>query len=269
MDINGIESFARGFIDSDENRLSSEQALDPAFVGHSVFDYPVFAFGRHDNAYLVGLRHVPEAGAPLMPPDEWLPSAKTVISYFLPLTERIRRSNYGGDYPSGAWMNGRIEGQGILTRFSCLLRDRLVEKGYDAVAPPADPRFEQFSIAKAHSGSAMSVNWSERHVGYGCGLGTFSLSKGLITKRGMAGRIGSVITSLELPPTAPDYGSLTEYCIQCSACVGNCPVAAISLDGGKDDQLCLGMLNTVLAKRSPYYGCGKCQVNVPCECRIP
>lgn len=52
-------------------------------------------------------------------------------------------------------------------------------------------------------------------------------------------------------------------------CAVNCPANAISLDKGKDHSKCHGFLLKTAEKFKPRYGCGKCQVAVPCECRIP
>ena len=53
--------------------------------------------------------------------------------------------------------------------------------------------------------------WSERHVAYVCGLGTFGLSKGIITRRGMAGRFCSLVTELELDADIRPYQGLYDY----------------------------------------------------------
>ena len=63
---------------------------------------------------------------------------------------------------------------------------------------------------------------------------------------------------------------LENYCTKCGACIKRCPVNAISLEKGKNNVLCSGFLDRVLEKAGiPYYGCGKCQVGVPCEKRAP
>ena len=92
-----------------------------------------------------------------------------------------------------------------------------------------------------HNESTLSYtsNWSERHVAFVCGLGTFGLSKGLITKKGIAGRFGSIITELTLSPDQREYHCIYEYCSMCGACVKNCPVNAISLDKGKNHAIVL------------------------------
>ena len=100
-------------------------------------------------------------------------------------------------------------------------------------------------------------------------MGTFSLSKGLITERGVSGRFGSVVTDAPLPVTKRRYTGLYDYCSMCGACVRNCPAQAISLEHGKSHHLCCSYFDTLREKYAPRFGCGKCQVNVPCERRIP
>ncbi|MCL2760544.1 MAG: 4Fe-4S binding protein, partial [Desulfuromonadales bacterium] len=117
--------------------------------------------------------------------------------------------------------------------------------------------------------SKYTSNWSERHIGFVAGLGTFGLSKGIITEKGMAGRMTSVITDLTLPVIKRAYKNTYEYCTMCGACVKNCPAKAISVKTGKDHKTCSNFLEMVKEKEPPYYACGKCQVKVPCEGNIP
>jgi epoxyqueuosine reductase len=112
-------------------------------------------------------------------------------------------------------------------------------------------------------------NWSERHVAFVCGLGTFGLSKGLITPKGVAGRFASIITELYLPPDKREYEDIYEYCSMCGKCAKNCPANAITIENGKNDYACFAFLKKTSEKYKPRYGCGKCQVGVPCESRIP
>ena len=55
----------------------------------------------------------------------------------------------------------------------------------------------------------------------------------------------------------------------CGVCIDRCPVQAISFENGMKPALCSGFLNKVSEKHNPRYGCGKCQVSVPCESEIP
>lgn len=69
--------------------------------------------------------------------------------------------------------------------------------------------------------------------------------------------------------TERPYSDVYEYCLKCGACAKKCPVGAISVKSGKH-QLPCGMYQKLMMKKySPRYGCGKCQVGVPCEFKNP
>jgi epoxyqueuosine reductase len=128
------------------------------------------------------------------------------------------------------------------------------------MAPILDPRF---TIMDKRS------NWSERHVAFIAGLGTFGLSKSLITKKGSAGRYGSVITDRVLDIASRPYEELYEYCNYCYACIDRCPAGAIK-EEGKSINVCSDYIdNEIRPRYAPRYGCGKCQTAVPCEDTIP
>lgn len=72
------------------------------------------------------------------------------------------------------------------------LKARLEAEGYEAVIPCDCPEF--WSVGRAGSNprawdpsASFTSVWSERHVAYVCGLGTFGLSRGLITEKGQCG----------------------------------------------------------------------------------
>ena len=253
------------------NRVAAEDAIRDDLAGMQIYDTPIFGFGdAHDTLFKTWKQ--PEVIHPdVMLPEDWLPEAKTVISYFFPFTEQIRLANAENmGCTSDEWLHGRIEGQEMIAAVGCELCHILENAGYKAICPSLDPRFQM--LAKYAS------NWSERHAAYICGLGTFSLSKGLITRKGIAGRFGSVITTCSFPITTRPYKGLTEYCIMCGKCQTNCPAQAIDITrgvlNGKDHTLCSAYVNRT--SRPPHgpnkkvrYGCGKCQVAVPCEAGIP
>jgi len=248
------------------NYISKEAALKPEYAGIKIFDDPIFAFGSADDDIFNRFKSDDVISDRFLTPVEWLPEAKTVISFFLPHTEKIRSSNANDyDWPSDEWLHGRIEGQLLVKELSIYLENILLESGYKSLAPSLDERFK--------TGKAMPVaftsNWSERHAAFACGLGTFGLSKGIITKKGMAGRFGSVITAMDLPKDNRPYKDIYEYCNKCGACAKHCPVDAISLEDGKIHKPCSDFLDETLEKFNPRYGCGKCQVKVPCEKGIP
>jgi epoxyqueuosine reductase QueG len=154
----------------------------------------------------------------------------------------------------------------VINKLSQYLVEELRAEGYKAVAPSIDERFRGYS---KHNGLPFTSSWSERHVAFISGLGSFGLSKGLITEKGMAGRFGSVVTDAPFEALARKYKEAYEYCIKCGACARRCPAEAITIENGKDQIVCQVYVENTKLKYKPMYGCGKCQVAVPCQSRIP
>ncbi len=122
--------------------------------------------------------------------------------------------------------------------------------------------------------------WSERHACFAAGLGTFGLSDGLITARGIAHRCGSVVVNVEWPASPRPYSDHRDYCPYprdglCGKCIDRCPAGAIGPQGHDKDRCYEYMHLTLLdwLKRPGYSGeylsCGLCQTGVPCESGIP
>ena len=258
------------------NIITPENAMAPELIGLRIFDAPSVAFGSADDPLFEAFKD-PEAVGPWhMSPKEWLPQARTVVSLFFPFSEEVRTANKKQTgWPSPQWLHGRIEGQAWLTLFMKTFRERLEELGLAAVVPQQDPRWGQIRRGKGldeYPGLDESVfgsRWSERHAAYVCGLGTFGLSRGLITKRGIAGRFGSLVTDLDVPPTPREYSGLYDWCTRCGACIKRCPARAISFEKGKEHSPCLTFLNETGKRFAPRYGCGLCQTAVPCETSAP
>ncbi|MDQ7094449.1 4Fe-4S binding protein [Desulfosporosinus sp. PR] len=276
MDKQSLSKMAAGFLQNSEyNYVPEEIALSETVKGMRIFETPILAFAAADNECFNLLKEASVIGQHFMEPREWLPESRTVISFFLPFTEAVKKGNRRDRlWPSEEWLHGRIEGQAFVVRLCQYLSSELIKAGFKSLAPSLDKRFwaqTGFNKAKQNSGDpkAFTSNWSERHVAYICGLGTFGLSKGLITKKGIAGRFGSIVTELYLPPDEREYKDIYEYCSMCGACVKHCPVKAISLDKGKNHIICSGFLDKTAEKYKPRYGCGKCQVGVPCESSVP
>lgn len=224
-----------------------------------IFDEPLLGVASAQDALFDSLKEPAAVGPHHLSPHEWVAGSQAVISYFLPFTQEVREANRVMGLPAREWLYGRIEGE----QFNNALRDCLVRyfsgRGYEAVAPALDARFKVI-----HRRS----NWSERHVAYIAGLGTFSLSCSLITRKGSAGRLGSVIVNVPIEATNRYYNTKQENCTKCGACIRRCPPLAIT-ESGKDHEVCSGFLDRVLVRYHPRYGCGKCQTGVPCEAGIP
>lgn len=237
-----------------------------------MFDRPLLGIGAADDALFARLRDPDVVGPWHLTPNEWLSGARSVASLFFPIAHEARASNLvDARIPSSEWRCCYVEGQAYLRRFAGELCRALERAGARAMAPILDSRYRIFEGEGPDKadGPVFGSAWSERHAAYICGLGTFSLSRGLITPRGMAGRLVSIVTDAKLPADARPYVALDDYCIRCGACVSRCPVGAISLDGGKRHEPCCAWLFHVQDLFDSCDCCGKCQVGVPCERSIP
>ena len=254
------------------NHIDEIYALRPEYVGIPIFESPlVGCAAARDPLFEHMQQRVDIYGPTLRMPEEWLPGAISVVSFFLPFSKAVRDSNRPDlSRPSDLWLHGRFEGQEILNRAAASLADLLQEAGGEVVIPATDPAFTVVrDPARLERGEPPYVsNWSERHAAFVAGLGTFGLSKHLITEKGVSGRFGSVITNLPLPVTPRPYTDPYEYCTFCGACRKRCAVNAIGpLE--KDNRICSDFQRQMLARFAPRHGCGKCQLSVPCETGRP
>ncbi|HEY8910221.1 MAG TPA: 4Fe-4S binding protein [Desulfosporosinus sp.] len=279
MEKQDLLEMARHYVeDSEDNVITKDIALSETVIGMKIFAAPIVAFGAANDEYFNLLKQPVAIGEHFLLPQEWLPQSKTVMSFFLPFTEAVKQGNRRMMlWPSEEWLHGRIEGQAFMIKLCQYLNIELINSGYKSIVPSLDKRFwaktklkNSSQLADNETGTlSFTSNWSERHVAFVCGLGTFGLSKGLITRKGIAGRFGSIITELYLPPSKREYKSIYEYCSMCGACAKNCPVHAISIDKGKNHVKCSNFVDRTAEKYKPRYGCGKCQVGVPCESGLP
>jgi epoxyqueuosine reductase len=248
---------------------STTEWFDPPLVGVASGADPLFAdFKRH-----VGPAHwTPlEAFALGFPAAAVAPGDLAAISWILPHAEATRLANRDESVlPAERWAQGKLHGEAL----NNALRDRVVEllagDGIAAVAPVRLPQWTSGDVASA---------WSERHIAYAAGLGTFGLCDGLITPAGKAMRCGSVVARMALAPTPRPFADHHAYCLafaedRCRACAERCPAGAIT-DAGHDKRACLAYLEKVSADYLlpvlgiPTDACGLCQTGVPCESRIP
>ncbi len=258
------------------NTIPEEIAICPEVAGIQMYEEPLIGVASAEDPLFQEYKNAQAIGPWHMTPQEWLPEAKTVLSLFFPFTEEVKRGNrMAKERPAPAWLHGRVEGQEYLISFTKMLRDWFTEQGIKNCPPCIDERFvkivegkqvEQYACATQKT---FGSNWSERHAAFACGLGTFGLSRGIITEKGMAGRFTSIIIDAEIQPDERAYTEVYEYCTMCGACVKRCPAQAISLESGKDHAKCNACLMKLKEVTAPKFGCGFCQTKVPCESKIP
>lgn len=252
---------------------TGEPAWDSALVGFSAGtdqiwqQYKEYVGAFHWTPWEVFNQHCP---------DETVSAEQlTIISWILPQRKLVRKTNRTGKtYPSEEWARIRIYGE----KFNIALRHHvvkcLVDSGHAAVAPMLTPNW---TVVKSQRFSYAS-SWSERHAAHASGLGTFGLCDGLITAKGKAMRAGSVVAKVSIAATPRPYADHQAYCLYhtdgtCGKCIDRCPARAIT-EAGHDKEKCrqhLARSREYIKEKYNFegYGCGLCQVAVPCEAGIP
>ncbi len=271
-----VEQVIRAYIDSPENTLrnkDNERAWAEPLVGFSSGDDPLFeAYKEH-----VGPFHFTpsELFGQTFPHVDFRAGDLTVISWVLPQMEKTKTDDRRETrYPSESWVRARIFGEEINVKLRGHVVEVMRKAGIEAVSPMLSPLWSR----KASDRFIFASNWSERHAAHAGGLGTFGLCDGLITPRGKAMRLGSVIARVKIPATPRPYSSHREYCLFfskgiCGECIQRCPAEALS-EKGHDKLKCksyIDMTRKYVPEHFGFegYGCGFCQTGVPCESKIP
>ncbi|MFZ5945639.1 MAG: 4Fe-4S binding protein [Bacillota bacterium] len=256
MNLSEIRSLMDNFI------KESSLNIVPELSNMEIFAAPIVGIAAAKDPLFTKLKEEDVVGPHHLLPEEWLPSAESIISYFLPFTNQVREANRkDGEMPASEWLYARIEGEACSEALRRYLAEEIKKRGANVVIPTLEPRFKVINKRS---------NWSERHIAFIAGLGTFNLSKSFITEKGCAGRFGSLIVNFKIEATPRQYEDIYEYCNNCGICIKRCPVNAIDLEKGKSHQICSDFLDNVIKpKYKPRYGCGKCQTGVPCESTIP
>ncbi len=266
------------------NRLEhfgGEPIFEEPLIGFADGDDPLFADYKkavHEEHFLprdILNRHLVETLKIESPRIEHV----SVISYVLPANVKTLRSNAAEkEGPSLRWNHTRWKGQEFINKLGADLSALLQGLGVYALAPDLSPFFKMMSVP-----GGFASNWSQRHMAYAAGLGTFSLNEGFITAKGMAMRCGSVVAGIKLKPSVRPYRDYRANCLfyrgeKCGKCITRCPGGAIS-EKGHDKLKCFEVLFKmqepwIKGDHGPgyigqYAGCGLCQTGVPCANRIP
>jgi epoxyqueuosine reductase QueG len=200
-----------------------------------------------------------------MLPDDLLPGARSVVSYFIPFDPAIVEANARHrEQVAEQWVTAYLETNQLLKRIAAELIASLNDSGIRAAAEPPTDNFDPRDLTS---------RWSHKSVAVIAGLGSYGLNHLLITPAGCAGRLGSLVTDAQLPPGSPLPGPLClrDRGIDCLKCLSRCPVSALHPDGAIDKQACWQRCQQV-AEQFSHLGlaevCGKCATG-PCALRAP
>ena len=198
-------------------------------------------------------------------PKDLLPSARTLIVFFIPFVKALIDENSPGKFPCRNWGVSYEATNALIGLIAEKIREQLAGHGYKSALTPATHNFDEVKLVS---------RWSHKHLAYLSGLGRFGVNAQLITPAGCAGRIGSLVTEAELgdtPLVGPKELCLHKANKECLKCLGRCPVGALS-EEGIDRRRCWTRLRLNLNKTEALAGlektthvCGKCVVGLPCS----
>jgi epoxyqueuosine reductase len=215
---------------------------------------PLVGFASATDPRFDELRHIVEPTHLL--PEEMLPGARTVISFFLPFAAWVVEANSRDrEAVAREWSTGYVETNALIGRIAGHLTELLAERGVRAAGAPATHNYDPVSL---------TCQWSHKSVAVIAGLGSFGLHRMVITGAGCAGRFGSLVVDADLPvaPVRARERCLHFHNGSCQECVSRCPVDALSVDGSMDKQRCHRRLLDLEA-RFQAKACGKCAMG-PC-----
>jgi len=204
--------------------------------------------------------------------------AKSVIVWVIPVNRNARETNGAETLrPSVEWASVRSFGEILNNEMRSQLAKLLTVEGYPSIAPDLEPR--ELNDIPNEAEKPYTSNWSERHAAFVAGAGTFGLSASLITRHGVAMRLGSVVTTLELSADSRPYGDDPfAWCTRCGACIRRCPAHAVGKEfADRDKPACANYaIHEIGRDREHTYGwtervlgCALCQTAVPCEFQRP
>ncbi|MEG0377281.1 MAG: epoxyqueuosine reductase, partial [Eubacterium sp.] len=255
-----IQSFIIDYVKTED-----EHGLIP-----NIWREPLVRFGDVKHPELEDLRRLvhPEHVIPRL----LFPEARTIIAYFIPFTKAIGDSNIKGRLSSKEWAMAYEKTNAAISRLNEALIEFLKTRGIRAAVPVEAGWYDE---------SVLKSKWSYRHIARLCGLGTFGKNNMLITEAGCCGRLGVLVTDLDI---APDVPIVEEYCLykkdgSCGACIPRCPSEALSTEGydrfvcnalcGENAEVHVGYgtsykLENTNKALTGTNTCGKCVVGLPC-----
>lgn len=186
------------------------------------YGQPIVGFADAYHPYIQSLPEIVSATHEL--PQNVLPDARIIIAYFVPFTKELAKTNKNGILASPEWAQAYEETNALFGELNEALIEFIHAQSMEADITPKATTFDQ---------SRLISDWSQRHIAYAAGLGTFGLNNMLLTKQGCCGRFSTVITNLDFDADGPLE---EELCLfkkngKCKACVRNCPTGALTVDG--------------------------------------
>ena len=224
----------------------------------SVWGRPLVGFADAKSPLFANLKNLvhPEHYMP----EDILPGATVVVSYYLPFNQDLARSNISGDLASPEWAFAYALTNSIADELADTVATDVRALDFEAEAPMDYKRIDGDIVSR----------WSQRHIAYIAGMGTFGMNNMIITDEGCCGRFYSIVTNMDIEPDQP---ITEERCLykrdgSCGVCMKKCRSGALT-PGGFDRWTCDRYGDTARAKYMGLNVCGKCIVGMPCSFRNP
>lgn len=158
-------------------------------------------------------------------PHEVMPEARSVIVFFVPFTREAVRGGLDGDGTQDKWV-----------RAHCLIYDNR-QQILDGACAYVEAAGFSAEVAEGECSydeeTGKRCTWSHKSAGFISGLGAFGANRTLITEKGAAGAMFTILTDAVLQPSPPYSGPECGYpeSGNCRRCFDSCPVGALTPEG--------------------------------------
>jgi len=256
LTLEALRTFSENYVADEPSRLGSE----------GWWRSPLLATAPVDQRFSL----LPEMASPdHIHPFDLLPTARSVIVFFIPFMKDLVKENRKGDRPCREWGLSYVQTNDLINRLGGALGQLLEERGFKAGLTPATHNFDEVKLM---------ARWSHKHLGHLVNLGRFGTHHMLITPEGCAGRLGSLVTEAELgdnPIIKTREACLLKAGEKCGKCIEACPMEALS-EKGFERRSCWERLKDNFATLDYFsdlpettHVCGKCAAIMPCSFKNP
>jgi len=237
-----------GFLE-EEFENSKFNRLPEKYGDEKIFSHPLIGVARGNDSIFQKFKEIvgPEHLTPL---EMWIASGREqlpaknlyTLSIIFPFVDEIRKQSKNTivfpkiTLPAEIYSIARNFAKEFKSYIMKQTIDFFQNRGYDAISGKFSDAYTIIAKKKFYS------TWSERHIAFAAGLGTFSLHEGIISEVGCNIRLASVITNAPLKVTQRKSDEPYANCLYyakgiCKECAKKCPANAIT-EKGYDKSIC-------------------------------
>ena len=195
--------------------ISEVAALDRS----DLYRTPLVAFSAANDEKYSDLKKI--IGEWHLNPNELLPDAKSLISYFVPFTKEVVAGPKTAKYSSSIWEEAYLIVNKYFDHINEAISRYLTNHGFFVKTIKATHTYDP---------KDMQSMWSHRSAAAIANLGDFGINRMLITEKGCGGRFCTVITSAPLTAGREKFENKCLYIKNgsCGLCLKACPIDALT-----------------------------------------